>query len=113
MSEENIPLPSVEDMPVLRDAAEGMQLDLIVGDRGEVYILHAKPLPEPVNWVEYDREVLKLYLISDKGRIQGVGLKVKKRLDEIISAARQVCLIHCKNGDIVHAYEMPLVHQVK
>ena len=107
------PLPPVDEMPVLSDAVKAMKLDLVVSDLEEVYIFHEKPMPERVNWVEYDRENLKLYFISEKGRIQGLGLQVMKRLDEIIAKARRVYLIHRENGVDQTAYEMPLVQQIK
>lgn len=112
-SGENTSLPSVDEMPVLQDAAKAMNLDLAVGDHGEVYIFHEKPMPEKVNWVEYDRMALKLYFISEVGRIQGIGMKVMKRLDKIVCVSRRVYLIHREDGRTISAYEMPLVHQVE
>tara|TARA_B100001989_G_C24549345_1_gene473205 strand:- start:694 stop:1032 length:339 start_codon:yes stop_codon:yes gene_type:complete len=111
MSEEE-PLPPVDEMPVLQDAVKAMKLDLAVSDTGEVYIFHQSPMPERVNWVQYDRELLKLYFISEKGRIQGVGMKVMKKLDEVIASAKRVYLIRRENGETKSVYEMPLVHQL-
>ncbi len=105
-------LPPVDEMPVLPEAVKGMKLDLAVSDIGEVYIFHEKPMLERVNWVEYDRDVFKLYLISEKGRIQGVGMKVRKSLDDVISQAKRIYLIHRENGENKSAFEMPLVHQI-
>lgn len=105
-------MPPVDELPVLQDAVKSMNLDLAVSDTGEVYVFHEKAMPEPVNWVEYDREVLKLYFISNKGRIQGVGMKVMQRLDDVIMQSRRIFLIHRENGETKAVFEMPLVHQI-
>ena len=107
---EKILLPPVDEMPVLNDAVKNMRLDLAICDRGEVYVFHEESLPERVNWVEYDRSKLKLYFISEKGRIQGLGMKVMKKLDAIISQSKRVYLIHREEGKNVSAFEMPIVH---
>ncbi len=111
MSENNI-LPSIDEMPVLSDAVKVMKLDLAVSDLGEVYIFHEKPMPEPLNWVEYDRETMKLYFISENGRMQGIGMTVLKKLDQVIASAGRVFIIHRRGGINISAFEMPLVHQL-
>ena len=102
-------LPPVDEMPVLRDATKEMNVDLAICDRGEVYIFHENAMPERINWVEYDQKVCKLYFISEKGRIQGIGMQVMKQLDRIISQAKRVYLIHREDGKTKTAFEMPLV----
>lgn len=106
------PLPSVDVMPVLKDAVQTMRLDLAVSNVGEVYVFHERAMPEAVNWVEYDKDQLRLYFISEKGRIQGLGMKVVKQLDAVISRAKRIYLIHRENGETKTVYEMPLVHQI-
>lgn len=110
MSEELF--PPVDEMPVLQDAVKGMMLDLAVSDVGDVYVFHEKAMPERLNWVEYDRKTLKLYFISEKGRIQGLGMHVMKPLDEKISVARRIFLIHRADEIVYSVLEMPLVHQL-
>lgn len=110
MSEET--LPPVDEMPVLQDAVKAMKLDLAVSNVGDVYVFHEKAMPERLNWVEYDRVALRLYFISEKGRIQGLGMTVMKSLDETIRFARRIFLIHRENGEVKTVFEMPLVHQI-
>lgn len=105
-------LPPVDEMPVLSDATKFMKLDLAVSDIGEVYVFHDRPMPERINWVEYDQELLRLYFISEKGRIQGLGMSVKKRLHDVIHNAKRIYIIHRENGENKSAFEMPLVHQI-
>lgn len=111
MTEKTV-LPPVDEMPVLKDAVKDMKLDLAICDRGEVYVFHEKPMPERVNWIEYDREVLKLYFISEKGRIQGIGMTVLDHLDQVISQSKRVYLIHREGGENKSAFEMPLVRML-
>lgn len=111
MSENNL-LPSIDEMPVLTDAVKVMKLDLAVSDLGEVCIFHERPMPEPLNWVEYDREAMKLYFISENGRMQGIGMTVLKKLDQVIAPASRVFIIHRRDGVNISAFEMPLVHQL-
>lgn len=107
------PLPPVDEMPVLQDAVKAMKLDLAVSSVGDVYVFHEKAMPERLNWVEYDRKALKLYFISEKGRIQGLGMTVMKTLDETVCVARRIFIIHRENGDVKTVFEMPLVHQLQ
>lgn len=110
MSEE--PLPPVDEMPVLRDAVKAMKLDLAVSEGGDVYVFHEKPMPEKLNWVEYDRAALKLYFISHKGRIQGLGMKVAQTLDNTIAQSRRIFIVYREHNEVQTIFEMPLVHQL-
>lgn len=105
-------LPPVDEMPVLHDAVKAMKLDLAVADTGDVYIFHEKAMPERLNWGEYDRTALKLYFISEKGRIQGLGMTVMKTLDEVVAIRRRIFIIHRENEVVQAVVEVPLVHMI-
>lgn len=106
------PLPPPDELPVLPNMDESMDLDLAIDDNGEAYIFYTKPIPEAVNWAEFDSENSYLYLIAENGRIQGLGLKVYDHMAQRLASTHRIFAIHVENGAHKQIIEMPLIHQL-
>lgn len=105
-------LPSVDECPVLADAVGEMKLDLAVNDDGEIYLFHEKPFNEAVNWVEYSEVEQKIYLVTQEGRIQGLGMKVPKLIGGKIDQSIRIFLVHVENGAPKTIWEMPFIKHI-
>ena len=106
---DTLPLPPVDEMPVLANMTDAMKLDLAVSDEDKIYIFHDKPFQERVNWVEYDMDTKQIFCITEKGRIQGLGLNVKKNMQEQIIKATCIFVVYVDKGETKEILEMPII----
>lgn len=104
-------LPPVDEMPVLKSAADTMKMTLAAGASGAMYVFHGKPFPEPINWVEYNMDTGMLIFISKAGRLQPIGLKVPEKLKDALATQNKIITSYLVNGEEKQAFEMPLVRQ--
>ena len=102
-------LPSIDDLPVLPDMTSSMDLDLAIDDKGEVYVFHTQPFPEPLDWAEYDSDGGRLFFVSEEGRIQGLGLDVYNHMQERLLKAQRIFTLHVEDGVVRHVSEIPLI----
>lgn len=107
MSEELI--KSVEESPILPKITETVALDLSVSSAGEVYIFHQKKIPEQLNWAEYDKEAATISLITKTGRIQDLGIKIEKLMQDKIGNPTRVFIIYVKDQKTEQILEIPMV----
>lgn len=64
------------DNPLLSHATQDMLMDIVTNDDGDVYVLHDRPFPENIGWIEFDEETARLDFISAEGRIRFFGMTV-------------------------------------
>lgn len=64
------------DNPLLSHATSDMLMDIVTNDEGDVYVLHDRPFPEAIGWLEFDEETARLDFISEEGRIRFFGMTV-------------------------------------
>jgi len=69
------------DNPILKHATTEVLIDVMTNDHGDVYVLHDRPFPEAIGWIEYDQETTRLDFISEEGRIRFFGVKVPKHIE--------------------------------
>jgi len=84
--------------PFLPDLKRFMDFHVVVSDKGHVYIYHAKRLPQPIEWIEYDPKNHTLHLIDHNGRLQNTGLKVPPQIRERIKNTKSAYLVWLEDG---------------
>ncbi|MCB9988207.1 MAG: hypothetical protein H6868_02605 [Rhodospirillales bacterium] len=104
-----IPAAAVADSPVLKPLVTQMHFDLVVNEQGQAWVLHDKPLPSVLQWVEYDRQESTLTLILQGGKLQNIGMNVEKHIDEYLKDIEQICVAHMKAGTMADFGLVPLL----
>ncbi|MCB9983852.1 MAG: hypothetical protein H6861_09320 [Rhodospirillales bacterium] len=85
--------------PILPELKTVMDFDVAVGQDGPLYVFYSKPLDEPVEWLEYNRENRTLALITVSGRMQTLGLKIPPQIDAAIPQSGSAFMIRVdENG---------------
>lgn len=87
-----------ENAPVLAPIAGYMGVEIVVKDDGSSMILHDKPMPETVQWVDYDMDLDTLTFVSFKGKIFGLGMKVKPNFRKYLRQGKSIYIVYMENG---------------
>lgn len=99
-----------ERTPVIPALYARMSPDLLVNAEGQVLLLHEKPMPDPIWWVEYEPETRELMFITTTGQIMPFGLKIHDVVDTFLRYARVMYMVELGNdGKIVRADERRVV----
>lgn len=89
-----------DNAPVLPSIVSGgRDAELVVNADGLAMILYSRPLPEAIEWVEYDIDLAILTFVTYEGKVQGLGMKVHKPFRKYLSRAREIVMIHMENGE--------------
>jgi hypothetical protein len=90
-----------ESAPVLPSIISGdRDAELVVNVDSQAAILYNKPLPEDIDWAEYDIDLSMLTFVTNKGKIQGLGMKVHKPFRKYLSKADEIMLIYMQDSKI-------------
>ncbi len=90
-----------ENAPVLPSIISGdRDAELVVNVDSQAAILYNKPLPEEIEWVEYDIDLSMLTFVTAKGKVQGLGMKVHKPFRKYLSKADEIMLIYMQDSKI-------------
>ena len=100
-------MTSVSESPVLPSLASYMKVDFMFNDKG-VWILHDKPLPEILKWVEYDVEKGTVILNTAEGRTQELGLAIPVKAAARLRKSVEISVMLVKNGQIADMTIVPL-----
>lgn len=106
-----VPLPPIDECPVLADAVREMKVDFAVNNSGEIYVFHEKPFKETINWIEYYESEQRICFVTDEGRIQGLGMTIPKVIADQITTSNRVFLIHVENGKAKTMLEVSFIKQ--
>ncbi len=88
------------DAPVLPSIVSGdRDAELVVNENGMAMVLYNKPLPEDIDWVEYDVELALLTFVTYDGKVMGLGMKIHKPFHEGLSKAEEITLVYMENGE--------------
>jgi diadenosine tetraphosphatase ApaH/serine/threonine PP2A family protein phosphatase len=99
-----------EHTPVIPALYARMSPDLLVNAEGQVLLLHEKPMPDPIWWVEYEPEERELVFITTTGQIMPFGLKIHDVVDTFLRYARVMYMVELNDdGKIVRADERRVV----
>lgn len=89
--------------------AKMMTVDLMVNERGNVWVLHDKPLPMILNWAEYDADLSKLTFVAQDGEALELGMTIHKPLQKPMLEAREVYVVLLSQDEIKDMYILPLM----
>lgn len=102
-------LTPAKDGPVHPDMRKTMQAELVVNKKGAVWILHDKPLPGVLLWVEYDVPEDIVALCMEDGKILPLGIKVNKQMRKCLIKAKKVYVMLVQENDLEDMYLVPIV----
>lgn len=86
--------------PVLPSIVSGdRDAELVVNADGLAMVLYNQPLPEPIEWVEYDMDLAILTFVTWEGKVQGLGMKVHKPFRRYLSKAQEIVLIYMEDAE--------------
>lgn len=97
------------ESPVYPSLMSMMKADLVINPDSDVWLIHDRPLPELMKWIEYDIELETLILVAVSGKIQGFGQKVAPAMKKYLRKAKQVYLIRSEAGVIHDMGVLPLI----
>lgn len=99
-----------EQTPVIPALYSRMNPDLLVNAEGQVLLVHEKPMPDPIWWVEYDPEDRQLVFITTTGQIMPFGVAIHDVVDTFLRYARVMYMVELNDdGKIVRADERRVV----
>ncbi|GEM_PF-1072029 len=98
-----------DEIPVFRPLAATMNVDLVMNPDSKVWILHDKPFPDILMWVEYDIDAATLTLVYRNGKIQDLGIKIHAPMRKYLRSARQLFTMRLEGEQIVDTYIRPLL----
>lgn len=88
------------DAPVLPSIVSGNRdAELVVNGEGKAMVLYNQPLPETIEWVEYDIDLAMLTFVTYSGKVQGLGMKVHKPFRKYLSKAKEIVLIYMEDAE--------------
>lgn len=88
--------------------ARMMTVDLMVNERGNIWVLHDKPLPMILNWAEYDADLATLTFVAQDGEALELGMTIHKPLQKPMSIAREIYVVLMSKEEIKDMYILPL-----
>lgn len=81
---------AVTDSPLWPAAAGRMKIDVAVGEDCKVWVVHDKPFPEYLEWIEFDVPSGRMTFITKGGKLQDLGLTIHPPMDSYVAQARDV-----------------------
>jgi hypothetical protein len=100
---------TADEIPVFRPLAATMNVDLVMNPDSKVWILHDKPFPDVLMWVEYDIDAATLTLVYRNGKIQELGMKIHAPMRKYLRSARQLFTMRLEGEQIADTYVRPLL----
>lgn len=100
---------AADEIPVFRPLATTMNVDLVMNPDSKVWILHDKPFPDILMWVEYDIDAATLTLVYRNGKVQELGIKIHAPMRKYLRSARQLFTMRLEGEQIVDTYVRPLL----
>ena len=81
-------------------ASDKMKIDVTVNEEGRVWVIHDKPFPSFLEWIEFDRETGEIAFVTAGGKLQGLGIKIHPPMDEYVAKADQACVMMIRDEKI-------------
>ncbi len=89
--------------------AASMNVNLVVNEHGQIWILHDKQFPCVLNWVEYDADEGKLVLVSHDGMMIDLGMTVQRAMRNRMMGATHISTMLVGETSIEDFYILPLI----
>jgi hypothetical protein len=96
------------ESPVLPPLATYMKVDFLYNQDGGVWLLHDKPLPDILKWVEYDADRGVVTLNTAQGKTQELGLPLPGVAASRLRKAIEITVLLMDKGKIMDFAIVPL-----
>lgn len=83
--------------------------EMVVNDQGLTVIMYDKPLPEDIEWAEYDADLALLTFVTWSGKVMDFGLKIHVPFRKYLKMAQEIVMIYMENGttpDIIYPVKL-------
>lgn len=88
------------DISVFPPLGDSMTLDFLWDEKGGAWILHDKPLPEILKWVDYDAERGVVTLNMAHGRSQDLGVAIPAKAAKVLAKTVKITVMYMKDGQV-------------
>lgn len=89
-----------QESPVLPPLAASMTVDFLWDEDGGAWILHDKPLPEILKWVDYDADRGVVTLNTAKGRTQDLGVAIPAKASKLLAKTVKITVMYMQGGQV-------------
>lgn len=79
--------------PVNEPLNTEMRCGILTNAKGEILILHDQDISAAVQWVEFDSENDKVYLVLENGRLQSLGFHIDAKMKSNLMQGLEVTLV--------------------
>jgi hypothetical protein len=87
-----------ENAAVLAPMASFCECELAVNEDGVAVVIYTKPMPEGIQWVEYDMDLSLLTFVSWSGTTMELGMKVHPPFRKYLKMAKEIMMIELKDN---------------
>jgi hypothetical protein len=94
---------------VAPDLLSMMRVDLITNTNSDVVILHDKPLPGILHWMEYDDDLHRATLVMRDGMTVDLGMKIAKKIGECMMDSKKVYTVLTDGKEAQDLYMVPVI----
>ncbi len=85
-----------EDAVVLPPMASLCECELLVNEDGQAMVIYTKPIPEAIQWAEYDMDLSLLTFVSWSGSTMELGIKVHPPFRKYLRMAEEIMMVELK-----------------
>lgn len=100
-----------DSLPLWPAATLGMKIDVAVNEDSKIWVIHDKPFPDYLEWVEFDKEAGVLTFVTATGKIQDLGMQIHAPMDDFLAQAGEVCVLMVRDGQVRDMGRVPLTVQ--
>ncbi len=108
-AQQPLPAPLLPAPVVAPDLARAMKIDVLVNEKGKAWVLYDRPFLTPIQWVEYDLDLDRLFFVLADGVVQDFGLTINAGMRKVLSRASQMCLIQFEGDKVADLGAVPLL----
>lgn len=98
-----------DDAPVLPNMTSWCKVDFMVNELGKVMVIFDQPLPETVDWIEFDADVRMITFVTYRGKIFSLGGDLSRPLCDKLMKALDAQLIQVKDDGVGNGGMMPVM----
>lgn len=88
------------DSPVQKPLKSIMKIDFIVNEKGQVWFCYDRPLPDLVQWIEYDLDLGRVTFVFRGGKMADYGEEIEPEVRTYLKKAESAYLVYMKDKKI-------------
>ncbi len=86
--------------PVDPPMADIMDVDVIINEKSQIWVMHDKPFPRRLDWVEYDMDDDSLTFVTKGGKVQDLGMKIQPAIRSLMAKSNNLYTMCVQDGKI-------------